>query len=147
MAVHFVRITNSAPGNSHGSSGPGSVGNRRHRRRRVSAAPNRLRRSPVRAPPPPPASNQAVHDDAATLDDAAASSSPPDSFTRLVSLRLEVEATQPYAHLGTPPGVTPTFTREIYVRYHDVDGVLDFLILRSVFDGAINRTWAAGLST
>ncbi|THD24068.1 hypothetical protein D915_005027 [Fasciola hepatica] len=77
-----------------------------------------------------------------------------DSFVRLVTLRLCVNPKdQPYAHLATttadcrPNGkLHGAESANVYidVTYHDVDGVLDFLILRHLFDVAIRRQWKRG---
>ncbi|KAF7255387.1 hypothetical protein EG68_09021 [Paragonimus skrjabini miyazakii] len=74
-----------------------------------------------------------------------------DTFIRLVRLRIQLDAQQSYRHLGSPtPSPSPTTTsvdgqlRCIEVIYHDVDGVLDFVILRHLFDAALRRYWAPG---
>lgn len=79
-----------------------------------------------------------------------------DSFVRLVTLRLSVNPRdQPYAHLATANAAgcrsngkcDGSVPENVYidVTYHDVDGVLDFLILRHLFDAAIRRQWKRGV--
>ncbi|KAA3676521.1 uncharacterized protein DEA37_0000961 [Paragonimus westermani] len=74
-----------------------------------------------------------------------------DTFIRLVRLRIHVDTHQSYEHLGSPTtSPSPTVTsvdgqrRCLEVIYHDVDGVLDFVILRHLFDAALRRYWAPG---
>lgn len=70
-----------------------------------------------------------------------------DSFVRLVTLRLSPEADQPYLGLSgeqQTPQSGDNLMSHLFVRYHDVDGVLDFLVLRNVFDQAIVRSWNTG---
>ncbi|KAF6777059.1 hypothetical protein AHF37_03538 [Paragonimus kellicotti] len=75
-----------------------------------------------------------------------------DTFVRLVRLRIQLDAHQSYEHLGSPttsPSPITTIVdgqlRCIEVIYHDVDGVLDFVILRHLFDAALRRYWAPEL--
>lgn len=134
MAVHFMRTTN-AVNNRRPHSNASTSSSLRHRNATStnSTSTGRLTQSLVRASP---ASIDAVTD----VTDAV------DSFVRLVSLRLIVERQQPYASLADSEFKSQTpLPKEIFIRYHDVDGVLDFLVLRSVFDEAINRSWNAGL--
>ncbi|KAF8563541.1 hypothetical protein P879_06014 [Paragonimus westermani] len=74
-----------------------------------------------------------------------------DTFIRLVRLRIHLDTHQSYEHLGSPTtSPSPTVTgvdgqrRCLEVIYHDVDGVLDFVILRHLFDAALRRYWAPG---
>eukprot|EP00108_Taenia_solium_P000412 TsM_000966900 transcript=TsM_000966900 gene=TsM_000966900 len=133
MAVHFMRTTN-AVSNRRPHSNASTSSSLRHRNAAStnSTSTSRITQSLVRASP---ASIDGVTD----VTDAA------DSFVRLVSLRLIVERQQPYASLADSETRSQTpLSKEIFIRYHDVDGVLDFLVLRSVFDEAINRSWSAG---
>uniref|UniRef100_A0A5K3ETR9 RING-type domain-containing protein n=2 Tax=Mesocestoides corti TaxID=53468 RepID=A0A5K3ETR9_MESCO len=127
MAVHFMRITNESS-SRRVHTGASSSSTRRHRQAPATVT-GRLRRSPIRAPP---------------LQTEDSGDTTADSFVRLVSLRLAVDDDQPYTSLGGVGSQESSTPREVFVRYHDVDGVLDFLILRSVFDEAITRNWIAG---
>ncbi|CAL8071402.1 unnamed protein product [Calicophoron daubneyi] len=87
-----------------------------------------------------PATNSKVSTESSPI------SSSEDSFVRLVTLHLELDTGQPYAHLGSQDKRTiiddaPQF---IDITYHDVDGILDFLILRHIFDAAMTRQWNRG---
>ncbi|VDM32002.1 unnamed protein product [Hydatigera taeniaeformis] len=133
MAVHFMRTT-TASSNRRPHSNTSTSSSLRHRNATStnSTSTGRFTQSLVRASP---AAVDAVTD----VTDSA------DSFVRLVSLRLVVERQQPYSYLADS-GIRPQtpLPKEIFIRYHDVDGVLDFLVLRGVFDEAINRSWNAG---
>ncbi|CAH8590552.1 unnamed protein product [Heterobilharzia americana] len=73
-----------------------------------------------------------------------------DSFVRLITLELQIEQEQPYSsfsykkltdgdrdHHGKRP-------ETIHVTYHDVDGILEFIFLRRIFDTALQRKWKPG---
>lgn len=129
MSVHFMRIQMAR--------GPGTSTDRPNRGRRGGHRPHGSNRVSIRR----------VHE-------GQEKDKCPDSFVRLVSLRLAVDLYQPYSGLGrrqlqdedaaSCPSLPIRLPEELHVRYHDVDGVLDFLVLRSVFDEAINRSWNQG---
>ncbi|KAM7534388.1 hypothetical protein Aperf_G00000111488 [Anoplocephala perfoliata] len=132
MAIHFMRITR-IPNNRRGLAARASP-HRPYRHNNGHAAYSRFSRS---SPSSLDIENSSVNVEAEL-----------DSFVRLVSLRLTLEEYQPYSALGasenTPPPSQSLLPEEIYIRYHDVVGVLDFLVLRDVFDEAVNRSWGAG---
>ncbi|KAL7056691.1 hypothetical protein AAHC03_020574 [Spirometra sp. Aus1] len=152
LAFHFMRI-NSGGQPSHRGGGDRS---RRHhplnsgvrRRRPVASSSNRLRRSPFCTlgdtnQEPGPSSESA----STTLLAVDVPEQPADSFVRLATLRLAVEASQPYIGIGSQGNTTalPTaLPRELLIRYHDVDGVLDFIVLRSLFNESLSRSWNTG---
>ncbi|EUB58319.1 PH-interacting protein [Echinococcus granulosus] len=133
MAVHFMRTTN-ALSNRRPHSTAFTSSSLRHRNATSAntTSTGRFTQSLVRASPAP-------------IDPVTDTTDAVDSFVRLVSLRLVVERQQPYSSLTDSEvrSLSP-LPKEIFIRYHDVDGVLDFLVLRSVFDEAINRSWNAG---
>ena len=53
---------------------------------------------------------------------------------RLVSLKLERVNWETGEHLGT----------YLYVRYHDLASVPDFLVLRQIYDKSVRHHWHAG---
>nr|CAH8866051.1 unnamed protein product [Trichobilharzia regenti] len=80
-----------------------------------------------------------------------------DSFVRLITLHLEIEQEQPYKNLkcynnnnnSSGDGYYSHNCKEhqpttIYVTYHDVDGILEFIFLRRIFDAALKRKWKPG---
>lgn len=129
MSIHFMRITRT-PNNRRGLAARASP-HRPYRQTNGHAAYSRFSRS---SPSSLDMENSSVNLEAE------------DSFVRLVSLRLTLEERQPYSSLGASENTLPSqsLPEEIYVRYHDVVGVLDFLVLRDVFDEAVNRPWNAG---
>ena len=139
MAVHFVR-TNSTV-SSRRPHLPNNSPPLRHRYRR------RLRHNREASCVTGPTTRSSTRASPTSVDTSLMGSV--DSFVRLVSLRLVVERDQPYISLD---GISQSrwaqalssLPQEIFVRYHDVDGILDFLVLRGVFDEAVNRFWKAG---
>ncbi|CAH8865749.1 unnamed protein product [Trichobilharzia szidati] len=83
-----------------------------------------------------------------------------DSFVRLITLHLEIEQEQPYKNLKCYSNNNNTSSSDgyyshnckeqqqqpttIYVTYHDVDGILEFIFLRRIFDAALKRKWKPG---
>ncbi|KAH8873370.1 PH-interacting protein [Schistosoma japonicum] len=77
-----------------------------------------------------------------------------DSFVRLITLELKVEDNQPYATLNYEKIGTKqqhhndkqqqNRPKILYVTYHDVDGILEFIILRRLFDASLTRKWKPG---
>ncbi|CAH8547757.1 unnamed protein product [Schistosoma turkestanicum] len=93
-----------------------------------------------------------------------------DSFVRLITLELQIDTEQPYTKLTytkcchteqhdtttTTHTTTTTTTKHqddkskqqrpniIHVTYHDVDGILEFIILRRIFDASLKHKWNSG---
>ncbi|VDL89831.1 unnamed protein product [Schistocephalus solidus] len=150
LAFHFMRI-NSGGQPPHRGGGdrswrhPPSTGVRR--RRPLASSSSRLRRSPfctlgdTNQDPGPCGESTTINLPFGT------SEQPTDSFVRLATLRLRVETSQPYVGIGshgTETTATASLPHELLIRYHDVDGVLDFIVLRNLFNESLSRGWNTG---
>ncbi|CAH8631122.1 unnamed protein product [Schistosoma rodhaini] len=78
-----------------------------------------------------------------------------DSFVRLITLELQIEENQPYRNLvcgkvNTEDSKHCHYEKQqypsniIHVTYHDVDGILEFIILRRIFDASLTQEWKPG---
>ncbi|CAH8609863.1 unnamed protein product [Schistosoma guineensis] len=78
-----------------------------------------------------------------------------DSFVRLITLQLQIEENQPYRKLSCGKINTEHSkhchdekqqypSNIIHVTYHDVDGILEFIILRRIFDASLKQKWKPG---
>ncbi|KAG5448614.1 Bromodomain and WD repeat-containing protein 1 [Clonorchis sinensis] len=70
-----------------------------------------------------------------------------ESFIRLVTLHVKLESEQPYAYLGSAGSSRYSGTQQpecLSITYHDVDGILEFVVLRHLFDKAMQHRWCEG---